>query len=102
MTRRLPGSSRSTISAVPANRSLTGPMLIPTRPAYLSSPRSSVSSAPGRQAATPGMSWKDCQTVSSGWPTSKEFLRSIQASWSAFAYALGSASNRSRQPVLQK
>ena len=51
-TTRLAASSRSVMSAVPANCSRTGPIRTATLPLYLSLPRSSVSSAPGRQAAT--------------------------------------------------
>src|SRR5215469_11069782 len=65
------------MSAVPANCSRTGPMRTATRPLYFSPPRSSVSSAPGRHAATCGMFWKNCQTFSTGSATSKSLLISI-------------------------
>src|SRR5215469_3737990 len=48
-----------------------------TRPLYFSPPRSSVSSAPGRQVATCGMSSKNCHTFSTGSATSKSLLISI-------------------------
>ena len=76
-TIRLASSSRSATCALPANASLTGPIRRFTVPAYSSSPRSSVSSAPGRQAATPGTSWKNSQTLSTGCDTSNSLLTSI-------------------------
>ena len=77
MSIRFVASSRSTIVALPANSSLTGPIRIATPPAYAPSPRSSVRSAPGRHAATPGMSPKNSQTFSIGWATSNSLLISI-------------------------
>src|SRR5262245_17271308 len=76
-TIRLAVSSRSLIWAVPANWSRTGPSLTATRPRYLLSPRSWVSSVPGRQAATAGMSSKNFHTLSTGWATSNPLLISI-------------------------
>src|SRR5215472_917807 len=76
-TTRWAASSRSVMSAVPAKLSLTGPIRTATRPWYFSPPRSPVSSAPGRQAATCGMLPKNCQTFSIGSATSKPFLISI-------------------------
>src|ERR1700722_17305222 len=76
-TSRLAASSRSAISAVPANCSRTGPIRMATRPLYFSPPRSSVSSAPGRQVATWGMSPKNSQTFSTGWATSKSLVTSM-------------------------
>src|SRR5580704_13323070 len=76
-TTRLAASFRSVMSASPANCSRTGPIRTATRPLYFSPPRSSVSSAPGRQLATCGMFSKNCQTFSTGSPTSKSFLISI-------------------------
>src|SRR5581483_3147966 len=72
-TIRLAASSRSVMSAVPANCIRTGPIRTATVPLYLSSPRSSVSSAPGRHAATWGLLSKNCQTFSTGSATSKSF-----------------------------
>src|SRR5664279_1134714 len=71
---RLAVSSRSVMSANPAKRSLTGPILIATPPLYLSSPRSSVSSVPGRHLASCGMSFKNSHTASIGCATSNSFL----------------------------
>src|SRR5690242_7190090 len=76
-TIRLAASSRSVMSAVPANCIRTGPIRIATLPLYLSSPRSSVSSAPGRHAATWGMLSKNCQTFSTGSATSNSFFISM-------------------------
>src|ERR1700733_32472 len=76
-TSRLAASSRSAISAVSANCSRTGPIRMATRPLYFSPPRSSVSSAPGRQVATWGMSPKNSQTFSTGWATSKSLVTSM-------------------------
>ena len=67
----LAASSRSVMSAVPTNCMRTGPIRIATRPSYLSSPRSLVSSAPGRQDATWGMLSKNFHTLSTGSATSK-------------------------------
>src|SRR5580704_3660696 len=76
-TTRLAASSRSVMSAVPANCRRTGPIRTATLPLYFSSPRSSVSSAPGRHAATWGMFSKNSQTFSTGSATSNSFLISI-------------------------
>src|SRR5271166_3793367 len=76
-TTLLAALSRSVMSAVPANCSLTGPIRTATRPLYFSPPRSSVSSAPGRQVATCGMFSKNCHTFSTGSATSKSLLISI-------------------------
>ena len=85
-------SSRSVISAVPANCSFTGPIRIATLPWYLSSPRSSVSSAPGRHAATCGMLSKNCQTLSTGCGDLEVVLDQHRASLRAGRRA-GSCSN---------
>ena len=91
-------SSRSAISAVPPNRSRTGPIRMATRPLYFSPPRSSVSSAPGRQVATCGMSPKNVQTFSTGWATSKSLVISIGSP----SCAAGFSWNDRRQPAQQK
>ena len=70
----LAASSRSVMSAVPLNWRRTGPIRMATRPSYLSSPRSLVSSAPGRQDATCGMLSKNCHTFSTGSATSKSLV----------------------------
>ena len=73
-TMRLAASSRSVMSAVPVNCSRTGPIRMATLPSYLSSPRSLVSSAPGRQDATCGMLSKNRHTFSTGSATSKSLV----------------------------
>jgi hypothetical protein len=73
-TMRLAALSRSVMSAVPVNWSRTGPIRMATRPSYLSSPRSLVSSAPGRQDATCGMLSKNRHTFSTGSATSKSLV----------------------------
>jgi hypothetical protein len=70
-------SSRSVISAVPVNRSLTGPIRMATCPSYVSAPRLPVSSAPGRHAATRGMSPKNSHTCSGATATSNSLVISI-------------------------
>src|SRR5690554_187809 len=75
----LVASSRSTISARPAKSMRTGPSAIVTVPSYSLGPTWRSRLAPGRHAATPGMSWKNAQVSSTDWGTSNVFSICMRA-----------------------